>query len=102
MIVPILLLIIIIAIHIGYYYKTQFVKDIKVKKKYIYEKNGIKHYQIMDYDNIKYTCGISLWFINYPYRNLYESIEEDKNYKIKCFGISNQYLKLEFNILELQ
>ena len=80
---------------IYYNYTTQFEKSITVKNKYIgFNKNGIDKnaYMIYDIKSNIYIVGDQWWLGNFNKADMWNYLEENKNYKVKGYGIRIPFL----------
>lgn len=82
-----------------YYLLTVKEKYVRIIKKYTRKINDNKTYLILDNSGNRYRIGPCIWILHFYYDDIYDKIEENKQYKIKYYGLDINQLNWIPNII---
>jgi hypothetical protein len=84
-----------------YFFLTVQSKNIYIKKKYKVMINNDEKIRFMDFNNIVYLLEEDLLISNKKCRTIWETIEEDKTYKIQYYGLNIPKLDMKYKVIDL-
>ena len=93
---------IITLVKLAYFKGTQFEKEIRVKNKYIRVGSGNHGYMINDTKGHIYRLGSSIWAWHWTPAELWNSLEQDQNYKVHGYGWRVSVLRLYPNVISIE